>query len=158
MVPLTWDYPHPFVFPVTPDTSHCDRLGHVNNTTYLTWLEAASWAHIEPLGMDWATHEATGRAMAIVRTEVDYLASAYAGDALLVGTWITGSDDRLQSERRFQILRLADARTMLRAYCRYTCIDLKSGRPARMPPAFVEAHRQALAAHGLTNALLRTGA
>ncbi|WP_416396912.1 acyl-CoA thioesterase [Allohahella sp. A8] len=142
-----WDQPHPFTMKFAASEADCDRLGHVNNATYLRWMEATSWAHIEPLGMDWATHEETGRAMAIVRTEIDYLASAYAGDEIMVGTWITTSDGKLTSERAFQIQRVADGKTLSRALCRYACIDLQSGRPKRMPEQFRLAHEHAMAVH-----------
>lgn len=132
-------------FSVTEDD--CDRLGHVNNTTYLKWMELASWAHIEPLGMDWASHEETGRAMAILRTEIDYKASARAGDTVLVGTWITETDGRLTSARRFQIVRKADGGLLADALCRYACIDLETGKPKRMPEIFKKAHERAIEGH-----------
>ncbi|GAA3967561.1 thioesterase family protein [Allohahella marinimesophila] len=142
-----WDQQRPFTMQFSAAEADCDRLGHVNNASYLRWMEATSWAHIEPLGMDWATHETTGRAMAIVRTEIDYLASAYAGDDIVVGTWITASDGKLTSERRFQIKRASDGKTLSRALCRYACIDLQTGRPKRMPEQFKQAHELAISAH-----------
>ncbi|WP_020409238.1 acyl-CoA thioesterase [Hahella ganghwensis] len=146
---IEWDMPIPHVMEILVTEEDTDRLGHTNNTAYLKWMEEVSWDHISPIGMDWQAHEDSGKAMAITRTEIDYLASAYADDKLVIGTWITGCDGRLTSSRQFQIVRHSDGRTLVRAKCRYACIDMTSGRPARMPKAFIECHRRAMEAHGL---------
>lgn len=144
---IHWDRPHPFTLEVPVDSTHMDRLGHANNTCYVQWMQDISWRHVEHIGMGWALQEKEGRAMAIVRTEIDYIASAYAGDHLIMGTWITESNDKLHSARQFQLVRTADRKTLLRATCRYVCIDIKKGKPARMPVSFIEVHRCAIAAH-----------
>lgn len=144
---VQWDLPSPFLMNITVQACETDRLGHTNNQVYLKWLEQISWQHIESLGMDWPMHERLSRAMAITRTEIDYLASSYAGDELVLATWISESDERLTSARRFQLIRVPDQKTLIRAQSFYACIDLKSGRPARMPQEFIDVHRQAIAAH-----------
>lgn len=144
---LPWDLPHPFLLDIRVDTSHMDRLGHANNTHYVQWMQTISWQHVETIGMGWNAQQVEGRAMAIVRTEIDYIASAYTDDHLFMGTWITESDDRLQSARQFQLIRTADQKTLLRATCRYVCIDLKKGKPARMPASFIQAHHYAIGLH-----------
>ena len=60
---------------------------------------------------------------------------------LLIGTWIDANDGRLSMRRGFQIIRLADRKTVLRAMTQFVCVDLASGRPRRMPPAFVAAYQ-----------------
>lgn len=139
-----WDRPRPFTMDVVVQAAETDRLGHTNNVSYLRWTEDISWQHIEPLGMGWSVQEKLGKAMAIVHTEVDYLQASYAGDELILGTWITELDRRLGSSRAFQLRDVNSGETLLRAIARYICIDLKSGRPSRMPEAFVSAHQQAL--------------
>ncbi len=144
---LPWDRPHPFTLDILVEASHMDRLGHTNNTHYVQWMQTISWQHVEQIGMGWELQEKEGRAMAIIRTEIDYIASAYSGDRLILGTWITESDERLQSARQFQLIRKDDQKTLMRATCRYACIDIRKGKPARMPPAFVQAHQHAISLH-----------
>ncbi len=84
---LNWDLPSPFTLEITVQVEDTDRLGHANNVVYIRWLEEVSWAHIESLGMTWALHEETGKAMAITHTDVDYLMSANAGDSWC---WVPG--------------------------------------------------------------------
>ena len=141
---LPWDRPHPFLLDILVEASHMDRLGHANNTHYVQWMQTISWQHVETIGMGWDTQQNEARAMAIIRTEIDYIALAYTDDHLLMGTWITECDERLQSTRQFQLIRIADQKTLLRATCRYVCIDIKKGKPARMPASFIQAHRHAM--------------
>ena len=135
---LSWDLPGPFTLEITVQAEDTDRLGHANNVVYIRWLEEVSWAHIESLGMTWALHEETGKAMAITHTDVDYLMSANAGDQLVLGTWLTDWDGRFRSARQFQLIRRGDGKTLLRGMSTHACVDMKSQRPARAPKAFVD--------------------
>ncbi|MFB2762265.1 acyl-CoA thioesterase [Marinobacter shengliensis] len=145
---LNWDLPDPFTMTITVRPEDTDRLGHANNVVYVRWLEEVSWQHIDSLGMTWALHEETGKAMAITRTELDYQASANAGDELVLGTWLTDWDGRFRSARQFQLIRPADGKTLLRALSTHACVDMKSQRPARAPKAFAEILGGALVAGG----------
>jgi acyl-CoA thioester hydrolase len=135
---IAWDLPDPFTIDIIVRDEDTDRLGHANNVVYVRWLEDVSWAHIERLGMTWALHEKTGKAMAITRTEIDYLASANAGDYLVLGTWLTGYDGRFRSSRQFQLVRPADGKTLVRAVSTHACVDMKTQRPSRAPKEFAE--------------------
>ena len=145
---IDWDLPAPFTIEIAVRPDDTDRLGHANNVVYVRWLEDVSWAHIESLGMTWELHEKTGKAMAITRTEIDYLASANAGDQLVLGTWLTDYDGRFRSARQFQLVRPSDGRTLVRAVSTHACVDLKSQRPARAPKEFAEILGSAVVAGG----------
>lgn len=140
---IAWDLPTPFLMPITVDSDDVDRLGHANNVVYVRWLEEISWAHIEALGLTWDLQSRLGKAMAITRTEIDYLAAANEGDDLVLGTWLVEFDGRLRSARRFQLVRPADGRVLMRALSRHACIDLKTQRPTRIPDEFSEIFRRA---------------
>lgn len=82
--------------------------------------------------------------MAVVRHEIDYLAAAYEGEELQMGTWIVESDQKLRMDRQFQLVRPADGVTLLRARTTFVCIELSSGKPKRMPAEFIEGYGRAL--------------
>lgn len=145
---IAWDLPAPFTIDITVRAEDTDRLGHANNVVYVRWLEDVSWAHIESLGMTWALHEKSGKAMAITRTEIDYLASANTGDQLVLGTWLTDYDGRFRSARQFQLVRPSDGKTLVRAVSTHACVDMKSQRPARAPKEFAEILGSAVVAGG----------
>ena len=144
--PVEWQWPNPHLNEITVKPAHTDRLGHTNNVRYLEWLESIAWEHIEALGCGWEVKESLGKAMAIVRTEIDYLAASYEGNELLLGTWITSSDLKLQSTRHFQLVNTSNGKTILTAKMNFACISLKTGRPSKMPNEIVEAHKRGLQA------------
>ncbi len=133
---LDWDYPEPYVIEHTASDEEADGYGHVNNSVYLKWLDQCVWAHCEAVNMGPGYCRQLNRGFAAIRHEIDYLTSAYPGDRVAVANWVTRNDGRLRAERRFQIIRLKDRRTLLRARSYYVCTDLASGRPARMPDPF----------------------
>ena len=141
---MKWDLADPYVLELDVVADDIDELGHANNAVYVKWMERCAWSHSQRLGLDLAAYRQLDRAMAIVRHEVDYLASAYQGERLSMGTWIVESDHKLRMLRCFQLIRPADGATLLRARTTFACIELSSGRPRRMPAEFVEGYGQAL--------------
>lgn len=143
---MSWDLPTPFVIDLRVSSEDIDGLGHANNAVYVSWLERCAWRHSQSLGLDLSEYRRLDRAMAVLRHEIDYLASAYEGQELQVATWIIESDNRLKMKRHFQLKRPEDACTLLRAQTTFVCIELSSGKPKRMPVEFVEGYGQALLA------------
>ena len=141
---MSWGLPDPFVIDIVVQPEDIDGLGHANNAVYVSWLERCAWRHSQSLGLDLAEYRRLDRAMAVVRHEVDYLASAYEGDQLQLATWIVESDQRLKMTRHFQLRRPADDLTLLRAQTTFVCIELSTGKPKRMPVEFVEGYGRAL--------------
>ncbi|PAU51105.1 4-hydroxybenzoyl-CoA thioesterase [Pseudomonas sp. PIC25] len=141
---MNWDLATPFVIDIRVEADDIDGLGHANNAVYVSWLERCAWRHSQSLGLDLSEYRRLDRAMAVVRHEIDYLAAAYEGDELQLATWIVESDQRVKMQRRFQLVRPADAATLLRASTTFVCIELSSGKPKRMPVEFVEGYGQAL--------------
>ena len=141
---MSWGLPDPFVIDIVVQPEDIDGLGHANNAVYVSWLERCAWRHSQSLGLDLAEYRRLERAMAVVRHEVDYLASAYEGDQLQLATWIVESDQRLKMTRHFQLRRPADDLTLLRAQTTFVCIELSTGKPRRMPVEFVEGYGRAL--------------
>ena len=134
---MSWDYPAPFVFPLRVQAAEIDEFEHVNNAVYVQWMEQCAWEHSKHLGLGFAEYQALDRGMAVLRHEIDYLASAYADEMLEMATWIDCSDQRLKMDRCFQLVRVADQVTLLRARTTFVCIELSTGRPKRMPPEFI---------------------
>ena len=138
-----WDVRDPYIERVTVQPEHIDRFGHTNNVVYLSWLEQVAWSHSQSLGLGFADYERFGCGCVARRHELDYLAPTFAGDELLLATFIHENDGRLSMWRGYQIIRAGDGKTVLRARTQWVCVDLKSGRPRRQPPEFVQAYRPA---------------
>jgi len=139
-----WDFPSPFTLLLTPQPGDIDGLGHTNNAVYVQWCEQAGWAHSEALGLSLADYRRLDRAMAIREGHYDYLLPSFAGEALVLGTWLTASDGRLTMERRFQLRRASDGQTLLRGRWALVCIEIASGKPRRMPAEFLSLYGAAV--------------
>jgi acyl-CoA thioester hydrolase len=134
------DFPAAHVIALTVQPEDIDAYGHVNNAVYLNWLDRAAWSHSASLGVPLEQCLALRRGMAAQRIEIDYLRAAVRGDRIRAATWIVSADGRLRAERCFQIVRLPDGTTLARARVQYVCINLDSGRAARMPETFAHAY------------------
>ena len=140
MTALPWDVPNPYTLPVTVLAEHIDAYGHTNNVVYLQWLERVAWAHSSALGLSMDDYQRLGAGCVVHRHELDYLAATFAGQQLMLATWIHENDNRLSMWRRYQIIRLDDGKTVLRGQSHWVCVDLASGRPRRQPPEFIAAY------------------
>ncbi|TNF83157.1 MAG: acyl-CoA thioesterase [Gammaproteobacteria bacterium] len=136
-----WDLPEPFVIEVVAGPETIDSYGHVNNRVYLGWLEACAWAHSAALGFDEAKCIEMERGMAVRNLNLDYLAACYQGDEIAVANWVIANDGKLRATRRFQLINRTRAQVAMRGEILYVCMNLSTGRPVRMPEAFVRAYQ-----------------
>lgn len=139
-----WDHPHPHLLQTCVRPEDIDGLNHTNNTVYVKWCEQVAWSHSVSLGLDLDSYRSLDRAMAITRSEYDYLQASREGDRIAVATWIVDWDRRLTMKRHFQVVRVDDGVTLLRASMHFACIEMSSGRPRRLPAAFIEGYGPAV--------------
>nr|WP_221197337.1 thioesterase family protein [Simiduia aestuariiviva] len=121
-------------------------MGHVNNAVYVQWCERVAWDHSAQLGLSLADYRALDRAMAIRQAQYDYVLPALQGDSLILATWLTASDARLNMTRQFQLLRGRE--TLMRGCWQLVCIEMSSGRARRMPEAFLSTYQPAVVEAG----------
>ena len=140
---MDWDHADPFVYEVDVLPEDIDSFGHVNNTVYLRWLTECAWAHSAAVGLPEDKCVALRRGMAVRGINVELLGSAYLGDKILVGNWLTNRN-RLRATRVYQVVQAASEQTLLRGEVNFVCIDLDSGRPVRMPPEFDKGYEETL--------------
>jgi acyl-CoA thioester hydrolase len=143
-----WDYPDPFVHELRVRPDHIDLLDHANNMAYIAWCQETAWLHSAALGLAPGSYRELDRAMAVRTARYEYLSSATAGEELRVGTWLTGSDGRLQMTRHFQIRRRSDGATLFRGDWGLVCIRISTGRPVRMPEVFLARYLPAVISAG----------
>ncbi len=139
-----WDFPAPFLRPTQVSADDVDALRHTNNTVYVRWCEECAWEHSAALGMNLERYLELDRAMAVVEGRYRYLQASHLDDEIETATWIVHWDQRLTMTRRFQIRRVADGTTLLRAEVRFACIEISSGKPRRLPGEFITAYGPAI--------------
>lgn len=102
-----------------------DQLGHVNNVTYLRWVQDIAVAHWTAV----ASKEDQKKFLWVVlRHEIDYKQPALLGDELIVRTWV-GEATRLKFERHTEFSRAKDNRLVAKARTVWCSVDATTGRP-----------------------------
>lgn len=124
--------PYQLQVPVLPDD--CDELGHASNMSYLRWTLAAALAHSGAVGLTAADYRALGQSFVVRRHLLDYLRQALPGEALVVETRVVRLGGA-SSQRQTLIYRKEGREDVLifRALTDWAFIDLRSGRPTRIP-------------------------
>ena len=137
-----WDYDNPFIIEVTAEASDIDSYQHVNNSVYVRWFDDCAREHSKAVGVDTGTATELGYGMAVRESHIEYLRAAYLGDKVQVANWVLANEGRLRATRQFQLIRVSDGATLVRAKLDYVCIDLKTGKAARMPKLFQEKYAE----------------
>jgi acyl-CoA thioester hydrolase len=115
----------PFEIPIPIEPADIDELGHVNNVTYLRWVQDVAVAHWKAASR--ATDQANLR-WVVVRHEIDYKQAAYLGDRIIARTWV-GTASRIRFERYTELLRASDRSLLARARTLWCPIDARTGKP-----------------------------
>lgn len=134
----------PFTFQHQVQADELDFLGHVNNKTYLAWMEMVAWEHAKAVGISYDLQKQLNRIMAVYENHMQYKASCYLGDVLQIKTWIGKPQGCCLRARLFEIVRLADNKTVFTAKATYVCIDLKNHKPKPIPKEFTDPYFKAL--------------
>ena len=124
--------PRIHAYPIIVPPASIDALGHVNNQEYVRWMQEAAIAHSEAQGWPLARYVALGRGWLVRRHSVEYLRPAFAGDAVMLYTWVA-SFARSSSPRRYLFHRALDRTVIARAETVWVLVDFRTGAPARLP-------------------------
>jgi acyl-CoA thioester hydrolase len=120
-----------------------DAMDHVNNATYLTYLEEARLAFSRVMGVDWARFREQG--FVIARCEIDYRLPAVLGDTLHIGLQV-GRIGNSAFDFLYRLLRAGDGQLIAEAKTVQVCFDFGRNRPMRIPARW----RTALLQHQAT--------
>ena len=110
--------------------SDIDRLGHVNNLVYLSWLQAAALAHAAVQGWTPERYEQLGCGWVVRSHQIKYLQPAYVGEQVVVRTWVADMK-KFSSTRRYKVLR--DDELLVSAATEWAFVDYRTGALRRIP-------------------------
>lgn len=121
----------PHLHDIAVHAADIDELGHVNNATYLTWVQAAvlgHWRALAPLDA-----VAAYRWVAI-KHEIIYRRPAFLGDVLAAAVVL----ERVRRESAYyETLIHRGSELIAEARSRWCCMDATTLRPARLPQEIV---------------------
>lgn len=136
-----WPVASPFIVRRMAGAVDIDAFDHVNNARYIDWANEIAWAHSTALGLSMEDYKRIGLGCVVWRHEFDYVAPVLKGDAIDIATWIAENDNRVRLVRAYEMRKAKTGAVVFRGQTKFVCIDMTSGKPARMPKEFIDAYR-----------------
>jgi len=115
----------PFEIEIAVAEEDIDSLGHVNNVTYLRWVQEVATAHWTSLA---PAADQARTLWIVVRHEIDYKQAARLGDTIVARTWV-GAATRLKFERFTELRRASDRALLAKALTLWCPVDAHTLRP-----------------------------
>jgi len=125
----------PFVLRYTVPAEDIDEQGRANNVAYVRWMNVVAVAHSNALGYPWERFVEIGAMFVVRRHEIDYRLPVFEGDVLELRTWPTLMR-AATAHRAHEIVRGGDV--VARGLNVWGYVDMKTGRPVRMPKHILE--------------------
>jgi acyl-CoA thioester hydrolase len=125
-MPISSTYSKTFTIPETA----IDENGHVNNVTYVQWMQDIAVEHYASIGGIQAQGpEATW----VVRGHrIEYFLPAFVGEEIEIKTWVENIQ-RVRSLRMYEFVRKADDKVLVKGETDWVFVDTKNGRPLAIP-------------------------
>jgi len=115
-----------------------DEFGHVNNQRYIAWMQDVATAHSAANGWPMERYLQIGAAWVVRSHFIEYLRPAFSSDRIEIFTW-AGSLALREVSRGYLFRRADDRNILARAETKWVYVDLKSGRPRRVPEELLAA-------------------
>jgi len=115
----------PFELAIAIEPSDIDQLGHVNNVSYLRWVQDVAVAHWQAFA---PAEDQAKLLWVVLRHEIDYKQAAYLTDAVIARTWV-GTASRMRFERHTELVRASDRSLLARARTVWCPLDAQTGKP-----------------------------
>jgi acyl-CoA thioester hydrolase len=108
-----------------------DENGHVNNVAYVQWMQDIAIEHYASIG---GTNpmQLVGATWVVREHKVEYLLPAFAGEEIEIKTWVENIR-RVRSLRRYEFVRKADGKVLVRGETDWVFVDVKTGLPHAIP-------------------------
>jgi acyl-CoA thioester hydrolase len=109
-----------------------DELNHVNNLQYLRWTLKTAGAHSKQVGWPSDRYRQSGTGWIVRSHKITYKVPAQLGDEISIRTWLEELD-RVSALRKYEIVRVSDARICAIAETRWVFVDLKTLKLIAIP-------------------------
>ncbi len=116
----------------TVRNNEIDGLGHANNVAYVDWMQSAAVAHSTAQGWPNKAYRQLGLGWVVRSHAIEYHQPAFAGNRIVVQTWVA-TMTKVTSIRRYRILLREDDKLLATAETKWAFVDYATGQPARIP-------------------------
>ena len=113
-------------YPIGIDPADIDFMGHVNNATYLKWVQAAVVSHWEKLA---PAEAVAGHLWVALKHEITYRKPAFLDDEVVASVVL----EKVQGARAFyQTLIQRGEEVLAEVRSSWCCLDAETLRPSRI--------------------------
>lgn len=131
-MPRVTDTAHPHDFPVAVDPADIDFMGHVNNASYLKWVQAAVLSHWHKIA---PADAAASLAWVALRHEITYRKPTFLNDEVIATVLL----EKVQGARAFyQTVIRRGEEVLAEVKSSWCCIDARTLKPARLASSVIE--------------------
>ena len=115
--------------------SAIDENGHVNNVTYVQWMQDIAVEHYASIG----GIEAQGADSTWVVREhkIEYFLPAFLNEEIEIKTWVENIR-RVRSLRKYEFTRTSDGKTLVKGETDWVFVDVKTGSPRAVSEAVIK--------------------
>jgi acyl-CoA thioester hydrolase len=125
-MPVSSIYTKAFIIP----RSAIDENGHVNNVAYVQWMQDIAVEHYSSIGG--VAAQGLDATWVVREHKIEYLLPAFTGEEIEIKTWVENVR-RVRSLRKYEFVRKADGKVLVRGETDWVFVDLKSGTPRAIP-------------------------
>jgi acyl-CoA thioester hydrolase len=111
-----------------------DENGHVNNVTYVQWMQDIAVEHYATAGG--VTAQGQNATWVVHEHKVEYLRPAFAGEKIEIRTWVEDAR-RVRSLRKYEFVRVSDSGLLVRGETDWVFVDASTGRPLPIPETVI---------------------
>src|SRR3989304_10554040 len=125
-MPVSSTYTKIFTIP----KNSIEENGHVNNVAYVQWMQDIAVEHYASIGGIKA--QGADATWVIREHRIEYLLPAFEGEEIEIRTWVE-SIRKVRSLRKYEFIRKADDKTLVKGETDWVFVDVKTGSPRAIP-------------------------
>ncbi len=110
--------------------SAIDENGHVNNVTYVQWMQDIAVEHYAAIGGIQA--QGPDATWVVREHKIEYLLPAFESEEIEIRTWVEDIR-RVRSLRKYEFVRKGDGKVLVKGETDWVFVDAKTGRPLAIP-------------------------
>jgi acyl-CoA thioester hydrolase len=125
-MPISPAYTKTIIIP----NSAIDENGHVNNVTYVQWMQDIAVEHYASIGG--ITAQGPDSTWVIRKHSIEYFLPAFEGEEIEIRTWVENLR-KVRSLRMYEFVRKSDGKTLVKGESDWVFVDAKTGMPKPIP-------------------------
>jgi len=115
-----------------------DENEHVNNVAYIQWMQDVATLHSDAQGCTREVYKKLNSSWFIRSHKIEYLRPAFAGDKIVIKTWVS-TMKRTRSLRRYCFINTKNNTVLARAETDWVYVCTETGRPRSVDKDVAEA-------------------